>query len=1507
MSWDSPRHLNTRLAVGLLLTAVLLPVAIQATHYFQVNRSARGMLFRAQKALADGKTQEAIRCFKYYVHYQPDDVAVFSQLALLNADQVQAAGSSPLELGQSYAMLEQAVIREPDNLQLVRRMAEMSFQVGRLGAAAGYLNRLVGLFPDDVGLQLKFARSLLSIGDFRRAAEILEMVVAKTPQDVLAFVDLAGVLRNRLSRPEEANQVVERMVAANPESGRAYLERGRYRWNAGAKELAVDDFARAVTLAPDDLDVLITVSEFHMVQNQLDQAEQLLQRARELKPQDRRVERAWVALKNGRGQTEEALALLQKYVDQYPEDAEALVSLADMQVRQNEIAGTRASVRHMEKLNLLPVYPEYYRARILVMERNWRDAAEIFERLRMIPRKPAVMGRQIQLLLGMCYEQLGQPDRQMEAYERLLASEPNLLAARIGLATALYRAGRNERALEEHLRVLKALGLDQFIKFRQLRTNLYQLLVWHTTRLPTEQRDWSDVERLVDKIREIPDLDPVEASLLQADLMLKRGETAQARQFLAEAEKKHPDNARLHSGLAALAASDDPQQALALLQPAKPSADTVELRLARANVAMRLGAERGAALLLQIEKDAGDLPQEQQIRLFQGLGSVWYQLRNRDHTRRLWEKVAAARPTDLQIRMMLFESAREVGDEAGMLAAVRQIEKAAGTQTAEWRYCEAARLVWQVRHRQADQILLVKAARYAKQAAAMRPRWHSLACLEAEIAVLEERLDEAIEDFRRAAEISTLSQAHLGQYVRLLYVRGRYDEARELINRSGRVGASQSLRMLDSELEMRSGRVDESLELAASVRDSKNPIDQLWYGQFLARAGKNDEAEAAFRRAIGLGPNIPELWLALIGQLNTDGKREQAQEIVRTAQTYVAEDRAPLLLAQGYELLGDQFRAEQNYLAAAAIFPENFSVINQVANFFAKTKRTKRAMQYLQHMLQLGERSRQADRAAMTWARRTLATLMAVDGTYAQQQQALALLQQNAVDDRLGGEDLYAKAKILTAQPLQRSKRAAAETMVAARREGVRLSVEDRVLLARLYHEGERRVQAQAVMRELIAEKPKEGRFLRILLEMMLSYRTPPSSLEPWVARLERLTPEDPFTIACRARILNDSGSSDRAVALLEKLTPSPLDERQAERARLVAETFEQIKQPDRAEKLLRQLAEKVPAAWLDLAKLHGRQQQLSKALDDCQAAEHKVPWDELLSTALAVVDQNRAKVRKADLQRLRQWAEQGLQSSSQGAASDGPDQPGKPSGPVGDSQRHTLQLAQAHVLSLLGEVEASTTAYRALLADKSLSEQAMAVAQNNLAHLMALEQLSKNRDRQPARPEESESAASTGTGSPSAPATKEDGATGKKPTKKADKTPQAAETGQEEGALNTEIQAALALSDKAITVLGPTAQLCDTRGLVLLAAGHVGESIEQFQQALEEHRTGLTFFHLAMAFLAKGSKQAAADALEAASKKHHLQPAELPLLEQPLYHKLVAELKEQDRESPSAPESSGP
>jgi len=302
------------------------------------------------------------------------------------------------------------------------------------------------------------------------------------------------------------------------------------------------------------------------------------------------------------------------------------------------------------------------------------------------------------------------------------------------------------------------------------------------------------------------------------------------------------------------------------------------MRLAKASLAVRLGSGRGQPILKMLALNTEKFPEADKVRLWRGLGSACYKIRDRGGANSHWKQVAKAQPDDARIRLMLFELAREVGDESGMSEAVDAVRRLLGRQSSEWNYVEASRLVWMTHHRKVDRKALGTAKQFLKVAAQRRPNWHEIPRLEAEIAVLEGRLDDAIGCFQRAAGMGQLSPVHLGQLVRLLYTRGRYAEAKNVMALLGNRDSS-TMEKLEAELDLRTGNLDSALELAReSVTGSDRATDFLWYGQLLVRAKKHADAREAFRRATELDPRISEAWLALVALLVEADKKDDTQQ-----------------------------------------------------------------------------------------------------------------------------------------------------------------------------------------------------------------------------------------------------------------------------------------------------------------------------------------------------------------------------------------------------------------------------------------------------------------------------------------------------------------------------------------------------------------------------------------------------------------------------------------------------
>src|SRR5207248_3371340 len=113
---------------------------------------------------------------------------------------------------------------------------------------------------------------------YSEAAQAFATACRLAPERIDSPTRLANLLRHRLNQTASADQVMEKLVAANPQNVRAWLARGLYRKELGALADAEKDVQRALELAPQDADALLGAAELALVRGDHDQARTDLQR-----------------------------------------------------------------------------------------------------------------------------------------------------------------------------------------------------------------------------------------------------------------------------------------------------------------------------------------------------------------------------------------------------------------------------------------------------------------------------------------------------------------------------------------------------------------------------------------------------------------------------------------------------------------------------------------------------------------------------------------------------------------------------------------------------------------------------------------------------------------------------------------------------------------------------------------------------------------------------------------------------------------------------------------------------------------------------------------------------------------------------------------------------------------------------------------------------------------------------------------------------------------------------
>src|SRR5439155_18577302 len=135
-----------------------------------------------------------------------------------------------------------------------------------------------------------------------------------------------------------------------------------------------------------------------------------------------------VALERRLGQPDEAMEYLERGLEALQgQDTSPAVdtlqwSLADMLIDRGELDEARRHIDELRKAGTLqPATIEFLDARDLYKEYKWNAAATKLEQVRPILDRTPELGKQANIVLGQCYGQLLDRDRELVALHRALA------------------------------------------------------------------------------------------------------------------------------------------------------------------------------------------------------------------------------------------------------------------------------------------------------------------------------------------------------------------------------------------------------------------------------------------------------------------------------------------------------------------------------------------------------------------------------------------------------------------------------------------------------------------------------------------------------------------------------------------------------------------------------------------------------------------------------------------------------------------------------------------------------------------------------------------------------------------------------------------------------------------------------------------------------------------------------------------------------------------------------
>ena len=1271
------RKLNIKFLVVFLLALAVIGGGIAGVLTLRSDPSAK-YLADAREAKQAADYDKAIENYRAYLGFHRDDQDVLVEAAEVGSYCV-AEGmiQDSTQALPSLRLMARALRNSPRRSDIRRNLAEGLIAMGFLARGSDGERTFfteaqkevqkLRRDEEDSELDFMYAQCADRLEKFSEAISVLEKLVGYQPSkkefnddsatagDMIdAHVLLANIYRQRgRGRDDEilADRVMDKMVERNANQADAYFERaiyskkfnraGTFAQRAERKEGIISDLETALSIDPDSLDVLIELVDQQIRNDNLQVAEEYLAHARNVDPKDPRGYIQTARIERSRNARDAELAAIEDGLKVLPGNRQLTNLLLNAQLVEKQSEEAKQTIEQMKELNFRPEWIAFSEAKVLCLDEQWREASTKLEALR--PRMnifPIAMTHSLDHLLGRCYKAMGQPDRQLDAYARTLADDPESVVALAGQAEALVALKRMPEALEKLTQLKEVMGSESFDSDEGLRA-LYLATLASLSQDNTQYRD-----RLEGAKQEYVDRDDVsdaDKAVVRAEALIRRGKFKDALALLDKALVEFPDGVRLQNTyLAIVAQQNGPEAAAEYLQHAttrseNPWTDRAELLLRRVELIVLAGGPGQAEKLKALEKDVSKYEASQHPKLWKKMARTYYHMtpqRMADAKRCLTN--AASDGLDQVYSIGLFELARESGNELEMQAQIDEAAERYGKDTAVPQFLQARFLLW--KHMQGNQpgMQLVESAdRLADEIARSRPRWQRLLELKGSIKELQGEVKQAIDFYQESLDAGPLDVVTVRHLVELLVKDNRYAEAREALMQLNNI--PQALKKEQLTLDLLTGNREAaltSLNQAAPV-DSKNAEDWVRRGRVLLRLGKTGEAEVAFRRAVDLAPQLPQPSLALVEFLLATQRTKEAEEEIRKIENRLSEDVVAQVMGQCYAWLGNRMLAEHYLAVAIADNPKDMLREQAMARYHMINNRSPLAIPHLNAILERGLNSEEKPPEVELWARRSLARVLASLKTHKLFQQALALLEANRQDGDLKSPDLNLKGLILAIRPEPVYRQRAIEILEQIPRE--ELEIEERLALGQLYFVSDRWTECREVMQALLVDYPVDTRLLEKYIEMLIEkqeWRT----LAPWMRQLQNRAPGKMETIRLTALSAKGRGKERPAVEAVQQLIPEGVQKADEERVLAAAKIYEEIGLQDVAESTYRELADRNFKYRINLAAFLSRQGKLNESFRICDAILTKDRLLDICAIGIGGSVRHASKVTDAELAQVYKW-----------------------------------------------------------------------------------------------------------------------------------------------------------------------------------------------------------------------------------------------------------------------------
>jgi|GEM_PF-3297760 len=907
---------------------------------------------------------------------------------------------------------------------------------------------------------------------FDPVKEQFDESVAIDKTQVDAYLNLARLFQRNRGDSALALRTINQMVRLNPGNPKSYLNRARMisvlvPGEEGRRQRS-DDIHEAYDLDSADLDIIGAMARLYIEKKEYETAEKLLLQGMdkfENLRQESFLYNMLVTVHSAQNDAEGARAKLNEGLKKNPRDRELLWKKARFVLddarkfraesviarRANDVAAQTSNeeqakkkfaevegmFRSMQKASVDDPRIQYLKARIMIeRDGDLLRATKLLDAIReLITDRNLQFDIDVHLSTG--YRLLGQYDKRLEVIGRILNAQPGSVSGQESYIETLMLLGRNKEALTYTTNLVKNIqknggeispNIKSMLMQQQMRdgiddstkelteaqsAQLFEMVkrTYADESIPQAQRDAIALQYF----RKIKD---TEKTIKAIDKMLKEDPTSYA-----------------YWGLRMQYAKDK-TDAFQIFDRMKNSIDMNTYGVAvlpmEAKLYIKYAPEEAPAAVDRVVSAAQSLPDPQKAALFYEMGLLKMSfLKNPEAGIALMDQASVLQPKRTDILQVLFQDATTKKDGKRVDDIANRISKVVDKTDDAYALIESGRLLYHINNGNLSKKQKTGSIGQARQlitrARQRRPEHVPLIQMLARIQLAEGEFQTAISTLQQAHDIQPSNALIIRQIAQIYRDMGNEPMVQRWMARvpqSAR-GSSDVRSQLRALYATSQSWTNEQLARVIKLSDDltsggKATVkDWMLKSQMMVAAKQFPAAEKAALKATELEASNADTWTNLMTILVAQKKTQAAEALVGRVKSNVPQDAQPMVLGRCYRILRKFPESETSFVSAINNDPNNSRVKRMYAEVLIAQNKINDAANVINQIIASPTPESQPE---VQWARRSLARIYASTRSYDDFNKALALLEENADNDKkLSPTDLQILAALCFDRPERES------------------------------------------------------------------------------------------------------------------------------------------------------------------------------------------------------------------------------------------------------------------------------------------------------------------------------------------------------------------------------------------------------------------------------------------------------------------------------------------------------